>query len=60
MKSLSELRTIPSPNGRLPSTSARSLSWLAARSKDPSRDAGAAPSRRAASVRVQRLAATRR
>jgi hypothetical protein len=60
MKSLAELRTIPSPNGKLPNTSARSLKWLGARSKDPSRIAGAAPSRRAASVRAQKRAATGR
>ena len=59
-KSLAESRTIPSPDGRLPSTSARSLSRLGARSKDPSREAGAAPSKRATSIRVQRRAATGR
>jgi hypothetical protein len=54
------LRASDSPEGRTPSASARSPGCVRVRSEDPGRDAGAATSRRTASVGIHRRAATRR
>jgi hypothetical protein len=58
MEGRDALRASDSPKGRTPSASARSPGCVGARSEDPGRDAGAAISRRMATVGIQRRAVT--